>query len=118
MKNTTEASIRRVTLLKLLPEIGMVEAENLLKGMSTLAKRIEEKGNKNSTVVMTETVDITVRCLDEFYLGDQRDRVSAKGVSLLLALYKDGFFTGTTMREPKVVERINNHLKNQQANAA
>lgn len=112
---SADVSIRRVTLLKLLPKVNPKDAEGLIQGLVRLAKRLGANESTDKPVLMTMTVDITVADVMELVVGEQGDRISAKGVHTLMELYQYGFFTGAHMAAPAMVSRISNHLRTQAA---
>jgi hypothetical protein len=112
---SADVSIRRVTLLKLLPKVNAKDAEGLIQGLVRMAKRLDSNVHSSTPVLMTMALDITVANVMELVVGEDGDRISAKGVHTLVQLYEYGFFTGSHMAPPAMVSRISTHMRAQAA---
>jgi hypothetical protein len=108
----------RMTLLKLLPEIDARRAEQLLRNLHKMSERVQVKNGSSTTILMTQSLNVTGNDIDELFVGDDKSRVTVSGVNIIMSLYSDGFFTGSLMKEPTIVKRIASHLLSQQAAAA
>jgi hypothetical protein len=117
MHSVLKVSTRRQTLLKLMPDIRINDAENLLRGLLAMADRLGQKSDGEGVVLYTTHLDVTAEHVRELFVGDERDRVTVDGVHTLMVLYRAGFFTGKLMQEPKMVSRIASHLQGQQSAA-
>lgn len=93
MNTNSEVSIRRVTLLKLLNHEGPLKVEAALVSLMKYAFRASKANGNKTVVLMTDSVVITFGDMKEIFAGEQKDRVTAKGVKLLNALYRDGYFS-------------------------
>ncbi len=113
MQTSSTVTTRRETLLKLLPSINLEKSEPMLRGLLGMSDRISAKTGTGSVVLMTMTDDITVKQINELFVGDDQDRVTVDGVHTMMTLYRSGFFTGKKMQEPKMVSRIAAHMQTQ-----
>ncbi len=104
-----DKTMPRSTVISLLPKINKSNTEKLLVSLNRLASRLSEH-SQNTAVLMTWQQDIMAEDIQEMFIGDQQDRISAKGVTVLMNLYQIGFLTGQQMAMPKVVSRIAEHL--------
>ena len=111
--STRASTTPRAMVINKLPKVTPDGVENILQSLLRMAQRMGGQQKGNAVVLMTLTNNI---CIDDVYAmfcGDQQDRISAHGIEVLIHLYEWGFFTGYAMGEPKMVQRIAQHMTKQ-----
>jgi hypothetical protein len=101
----------RAIVLKQLPKLDVNAAEELLQALLHMAQRQQSSPAAEHLVLMTMQQNFYAHDIFELFQGSQGDRISARGIVVLIELYRSGFFTGYGMNEPKMVSRIGQFMQ-------